>query len=177
MKRRRYSSSAVTNIVVGCLICLSISYKARSKPRYIMSLEVDGRSGGVPMPHQHESEGFKYMNGQDTYYNPFRTQDRYITGTAGEDSQHQQPSKPEESGQGGKLRVRPGSIFRWWSLFILLAVLAVVVAGVVGSVAAKRRKNLDTWYVFAFKSLGRPVTSMLTARLQYAYTAGTQRDA
>ena len=122
-----------------------------------MSLEVDGRSGGVPMLHQHESEGFKYMNGQDTYYNPSRTQDPCITGTAGKDSHREQPSKSEESGQGGKLRVRPGSMFRWWFLFVLLAVLAVVVAGVVGSVAAKRRKNLDTWYVFAFKSLGSPL--------------------
>lgn len=138
-----------------------------------MSLEVDGRSGGIPVPHQHEGEVFKYMNGQDTYYTPSLTQNSYVTGNIGGHSQHQQTSKPEESRQEGRLRVRPGSIFRWWFLFVLLAVLAVVVAGVVGSVAAKRRKNLDTWYVFAFKSLGRPVTSMLTARLQYAYTAGS----
>ena len=138
-----------------------------------MSLEVDGRSGGVPMPHQHEGEAFKYTNRQDTYYNQSPSQDLYTTGTAGGYDQHQRPPKAEESGQGGRRRVRPGSIFRWWFLCLLVAVIAIVVAGVVGSVAAKRKKHLDTWYVFAFESLVRPVSSTLNARLQYEYTAGT----
>ena len=122
-----------------------------------MSLEVDGRSGGVPMPHQREGEAFKYTNRQDIYYNPSPSQDPYTTGTAGGYSQHQQTPKTEESGQGGRLRVRPGSIFRWWFLCVLVAVIAIVVAGVVGSVAAKRKKHLDTWYVFAFESLVSPL--------------------
>ena len=138
-----------------------------------MSLEVDGRSGGVPMPHQQEGENVKYMNGQDTYYNPPPTQYPYTTGTAGVYSQSQQPPKTEESGQGGRLPVRRGSIFRWWFLIVLVAVLAIVAAGVVGSVAAKRKKHLDTWYVFAFESLVKPLSSTLKARLQYEYTART----
>ena len=138
-----------------------------------MSLEVDGRSGSVPMPHQHEGEASKYTNQQDTYYNPSPSQDSYTTGTAGGYSQDQQPPKTEESRQEGRHRVRPGSIFRWWFLCVLVAVIAIVVAGVVGSVAAKRKRHLDTWYVFAFESLVRPFTSTLMARLQYEYTAGT----
>ena len=138
-----------------------------------MSLEVDGRSGSVPMPRQHEGEGVKYMNGQDTYYNPSPTQDPYTMGTAGGYSQSQQSPKTEESGQGRRLRVRRWSIFHWWFLFGLVAVLAIVAAAVVGSVAAKRKKHLDAWYVFAFESLVKPLPSTLKARLQYEYTAGT----
>lgn len=128
-----------------------------------MSLEVDGRPGGVPIPHQDNGEGFKFVNGQDTYYNPSHAPEPYTTGTTEGYSQHQQPSKPEGSGQGG--RVHPASIFRWWFLFVLVAVLAVVAAGVAGSVAAKRGKHIDTWYVIGFRSLVRPSTSTLTAGL------------
>ena len=138
-----------------------------------MSLEVDGRSGGVPMPHQQEGEAFKYANRQDTYYNPSPTQDLYTTGTAGGYSQHQQTPKTEETGQGGRFRVRRGSMVWWWISFVLVVVLAIVVAGVVGSIAAERKKHLDSWYVLAFEPLVALVTSTLRARLQYEYTAGT----
>ncbi|KAM0798454.1 hypothetical protein BDR22DRAFT_964574 [Usnea florida] len=109
-----------------------------------MSLEVDGRSGGVPIPHQHESEAFKYPIRQDTYDKPSPSQDPYTTGTPGAHSPHQQPPETVESGQGGRLRVSIGSISCWWFLSILVAVLAIVVAGVLGSVAAKTKKHLDT---------------------------------
>lgn len=117
-----------------------------------MSLEVDGRPpGGVPVPHQNEDEGFKFVNGQGTKYNASHAPEPYITSTAGGYSQHQQqPSKPEGSGQGG--RVRPRSMFRWWFLFVLVAVLVVVPAGVAGSIAAKRARRFDGWYVFGFHS-------------------------
>ena len=141
-----------------------------------MSLEVDDRFDDILIPHQHEGEGFKYINGQDTYESPYPSQDPYITGTARGYSQHQQPSKSQECGQGERLRVRPGSIFRWWFLFALIAALAVATADVIDSVAAKTRKNLDTWYVFAFPQL-RPGKSTLMARRQYDYTAGIERDA
>ena len=140
-----------------------------------MSLEVDGRTGDVPIPHQHEDEGYKYVNGQNTYYNPSHIQEPYAANTAGGHNQYQQPSKPEESGRRERLQVYPGSIFRWWVLFALVAVLAVAAAGVAGSVAAKRGKRLNTWYVFAFKSAVR--ASTLTVEVQYAYTAGPQREA
>ena len=111
-----------------------------------MSLEVDGHPRGVPIPHQNDGEGFKFVNGQDTYNNASHAQEPYITNTAEGYSQHQQPSKPEGTGQGE--RVRPRSIFRWWFLSVLVAVLVVVPASVAGSIAAKRGRHFDGWYVF-----------------------------
>ena len=114
-----------------------------------MSLEVDGRPGGVPIPHQSDGEGFKFVNGQDTYYNASHARELYITSTAQGYSQHQQPSKPEGSGQGGG--VRPRSMFHWWILFVIVAVLVAVPAAVAGSIAARRGRHFDGWYVFGFQ--------------------------
>ena len=111
-----------------------------------MSLEVDGRPRAVAIPHQNDGEGFKFVNGQNTYPNASQARESYTTSTAEGYSQHQQSSKPEGSGQGG--RERPRSILRWWLLSILVAVLVVVPASVAGSIAAKRGKHFNGWYVF-----------------------------
>lgn len=113
-----------------------------------MSLEVDGRTGGVPIAHPREGEGFIYINGQDTYANPSSARNPYAAGTSGRYVQPQQLSKPKDLGQGTSFRLRPGFVF---CLGVLVSVLAIVAAGVAGSVAAKRGKHLDTWYVFAFQ--------------------------
>ena len=111
-----------------------------------MSLEVDGRTRGISIPHQNDGEGFKFVNGQETFNNASHARESYITSTAEGYSQHQQSSKPEGSAQGG--RERPRSILRWWLLSVLVAVLVVVPASVAGSIAAKRGKHFDGWYVF-----------------------------
>lgn len=114
-----------------------------------MSLEVDGRTGGVSIAYQREGEGFKYINSQDTYANPSSAQDPYAAGTSGRYFQPQQLSKPKKLGQGTRFRVRPGFVF---CLGVLVSVLAIVAAGVAGSIAAERGKHVDTWYVFAFQA-------------------------
>lgn len=37
-------------------------------------LEIDGRTGGIPIPHQGASEGFLYLDGQNQYLNPLNAQ-------------------------------------------------------------------------------------------------------
>ena len=110
-----------------------------------MSLEVDGRPGGVPIAHQSEGEGFKYINSQDTYGTPSSAQDPYAAGTTEQHIRPQQFSEPKLLGQAGRVRVRPASAFRWGVLSALVSVLAIVATGVAGSVAAKRAKQIDTW--------------------------------
>ena len=78
-----------------------------------MSLEVDGRPGSVPILHQREEESLKYPNGQSIYGNPSDAQDPYrVGGNAEGHEQPQQHSKAKDLGQGGRLRVRLGSMFR-----------------------------------------------------------------
>lgn len=114
-----------------------------------MSLEVDGRTGGVSIAYQREGEGFKYINSQDTYANPSSAQDPYAAGTSGRYIQPQQLPKRKDLGQGTRFRVRPGFVL---CLGVLILVLAIVAAGVAGSVAAKRGKHVDSWYPFAFQA-------------------------
>ena len=118
-----------------------------------MSLEVDSRPGSIPILHQREHEGFKYLNGQSIYGNPSNAQDPYRVGGNNEGhEQRQQRSDAKDPGQGGRFWVRLGFMFRWSFLFALVSVLALVAAGVVGSIAAKRGKQFDTWCVMAFPS-------------------------
>ena len=129
-----------------------------------MSLEVDGRPGSVPIAHQREEESLKYINGETIYGNPSNAQDPYsVGGNAEGHEQAQQLSKAKGSGQQGRLRVHLDSMFRWSFLFILLSVLAVVAIGVVGSIAVKRGKQFDRWYVSTFPSTCKPLHSLTTA--------------
>lgn len=142
-----------------------------------MSLEVDGRPGSVPILHQREEESLKYLNGQSTYEDPSNAQDPYsVGGNAEEHEQPQQRSKAKDLGQGGRLRVRLGFIFRWGFLFALVSVLAVVAAGVAGSIGAKRGKQFDMWYVIASPSSCKGLHA-LTTKAQYEYAAETQCNA
>lgn len=112
-----------------------------------MSLEVDGRSGGVPITHQREGEGFKYINGQISYESPSNARNSYAAGISGSCVQPQQLSNPEDLGQGGKIRPRPRFIFCWGLSFACVSVLAVVTAGVAGSIALRRGQHVNAWFV------------------------------
>lgn len=114
-----------------------------------MSIEVDGRPGDVPISYQRDSEGLVY-HGQNTYENPSNTQSPSAAGIFGENSQPKELSKPKDLAQGGKVRVRPRFIFCWGTLFALVSIVAIVAAGVAGSIAARRGNHLDTWSALAF---------------------------
>ena len=132
-----------------------------------MSLEVDGRPGSVLILHQREEESVKYLNGQSTYGDPSNARDPYsLGGNAEEHEKPQQHSKAKGLGQGGRVRVRLGFIFHWGFLFALVSVLAVVAAGVAGSIAAKRGKQFDMWYVIASPSSCKGFRA-LTNKAQY----------
>ena len=139
-----------------------------------MSLEVDGRPGSVPIALQREEESLKHLNGESTYGNHINAQDSYSVGGNPEGREPpQKDSKANDLGQGGRLRVRLGFILRWGFLFALVSILAVVAAGVAGSIAAKRGKQFDTWYVTAFPSTCK-VLRALTIGAQYEYAAENQ---
>ena len=142
-----------------------------------MSLEVDGRLGSVPIAYQKEEESWKYLDGQSTYENHFNAQNSYNVGGNAEGREPpQQRSKAKDLGQGPRLRLRLGFMFRWGFLFALVSVLAVVAAGVAGSIAAKRGKQFDTWYVTAFSSICH-ISPSLTVGAQYEHAAETQCNA
>ena len=109
-----------------------------------MSLEVDGRSGDVAIAYQRQEETFLYANGDNPSEIPPNGQTSYAGGTMAESKQ---PSKPEDLGQGRRLRVRPGFMISSILVFALVAVLAIVAAGVAGSIAVRRGKHIDTWFV------------------------------
>ena len=142
-----------------------------------MSLEVDGRSGSVPITHQREEESLKYLNGQSTYGNHSNAQDSYSLGGNAEGRElPQQLSKAKDPRQEPRLRLRLDFMFRWGFLFALVSVLAVVAAGVAGSIAAKRGEHFDTWYVSAFPSTCQLLPA-LTAGAQYEHAAEIQCNA
>ena len=114
-----------------------------------MSLEVDGRPGGVPIIHQREGEGFKYINGH--YESPSNTPNPYAAGINESSLQLQQLSKPKDVRQGGKVRPRPRFIFCRGLSFAFVSVLAVVAAGVAGRIALRRGQYVNAWFVSAFQ--------------------------
>ena len=117
-----------------------------------MSLEVDGRYGNVPTPCQRESESFKYFNGDPSYSIPPTAEVHDAVGTASEHVGPPEMSKPTNLGLGRRVRMRKGLIFCWSALFALVSVLAIVAAGVAGSIAARRGKNMDAWFVHCFQA-------------------------
>ena len=116
-----------------------------------MSLEVDGRPGSVAIPYPRESEGFKYINGKAPNENSYNAQNSYLAGTIEEHApiEPKQLSDPKDLGHGGRVlvRVRKGYIVSVAVIFALVSVLAIVAAGVAGSVAARRGKHIDAWFV------------------------------
>lgn len=108
-----------------------------------MSLEVDGRHGNVPIPCRRESEIVKYVNGHVSYSIPPTAEVHGAVGTASEHVGPPEMSKPRNLGLIRRVQVRQSLIFCWTALFALVSVLAIVAAGVAGSIAARRGKNMD----------------------------------
>ncbi len=140
-----------------------------------MSLEVDGRSGDVPISYQRDSEGLVY-HGLNTYKNPSNTQSPSATGTVRDNAQPNELSKPKDLAQGGRVRVRPRFIFCWGTLFALVSILAIVAAGVAGSIAVRRGNNLDTWSVLAFPAQESATFKQLTPKPKHVHVTTPQRD-
>ena len=106
-----------------------------------MSLEVDGRLGGVPIPSHTEDEGLNF-DGHRTHWD--HAQNTYGV----QPELDLQPSKSTQRPQKQQTGV-PSRIVVFWSLtFCVFSVLAVVAAGVAGSIAARRGRNLNSWSVF-----------------------------
>ena len=116
-----------------------------------MSLEVDGRPGNGLISYQRDNEGLVY-HGQNIFENPSNTQNSSAAGSVGDNAQPKELSKPKDLAQDGRVRVCPRFIFCWVTLFALVSILAIVAAGVAGSIAARRGNHLDTWSVFCLSS-------------------------
>ena len=112
-----------------------------------MSLEVADHSRDAPIPSHLEDEGFMYPNDHRTHWD----HGKYPYGTQ-PNAQHPdtQLSKPTRSVYRKTIAVSSRFIVFWSVMFCLFAVLAVVAAGVAGSIAAKRGRNLNSWSVFHF---------------------------
>lgn len=117
-----------------------------------MSLEVDGRQGAAPIPFQREDEHFKYLNEADTQWH--HGQNPYEVG-AQEKQLDSEPSKPTRRFHGKNIIVSSRIIVFWSVTFGLVSVLAIVAAGVVGSVAARRGRNLSSWSVLFLHAFWR----------------------
>ena len=114
---------------------------------------MDDRHGNVPIPHQRESEGFMQVHGDGPHNIPPTAKVQDAVGTASEYIGPVKMLKPRNLGLGRRVRVRQGVIFCWGVLFALVSVLAVVVAVVVGSIAARREKQIETWFFLYFKPM------------------------
>ncbi len=82
-----------------------------------------------------------------------------------------QPSKPTRRFYGKNVAVSSRLIVFWSVVFCLVSVLAVVAAGVTGSIAARRGRSLNSWSVFLPASFFREnanadrwISSMSTMR-------------
>ena len=110
-----------------------------------MSLEVDNRPADVPIPYQREDEGFIYLNQPSTDWaqgqNPHGIQ-------VHEKQLNDQQSKPTSRLSGRNTAETSRFMVFWSVLFCLVSVLAIVAAGVTGSIAARRGRNLNSWLVF-----------------------------
>ena len=129
-----------------------------------MSLEVDGRQDNAPIPYQREDEGLIYLNGPGTRWH----HGQHLHGEQTHEKHLEiQPSKPEGHSCGQVTAVPTRATFFWSVLFCFVSVLAVVAAGISGSVAAKRGKNLNSWSVpFCWRV---KEMQMLTAKSQYEH--------
>ena len=109
-----------------------------------MSLEVDGRQGDAPIPYQREEEGFVYLNQPGTPWHHGQNLDGEQT-----HENHLETDSSKSKGRfWGKDTAVPSRAFFFWSvLFCFISVLAVVAAGITGSMAAKRGSNLNSWSV------------------------------
>ena len=132
-----------------------ICFTAGSPIHTKMSLEVDGRHGNFPVPCQRESEGFKYVNTHISCSTPPTAEVHDAVGTASEHVEPLEMSKSRNLGLGRRVRVRQSPIFCWSALFALVSVLAIVAAGVAGSIAARRGKHIDAWFVHCFQAHAR----------------------
>lgn len=115
-----------------------------------MSLEADGRTGGVPIAYQRDGESFKYVNEGNIYDDRSNAQTLGATDTVGAQIELQPLSQPKDIGPGDTSRVRPRSMLCWSALFALVLVLAIVTAAVAGSIATKRGEHIERWSVFTF---------------------------
>ena len=102
-----------------------------------MSLEVAGHHGGAPIPSHLEDEGLIYLNDHRTHLD--HEKHSYRT------EPHSQLSKSKQRFFGKNIAVTSRFMIFWSIILCLLAVLAVVAAGVAGSIAAKRGRNLSSW--------------------------------
>ena len=118
----------------------------------VVGLEVDGRHRDAPVPHQSESEGFKYVSGD---YNPPNPVVHPSAGTLDQYIQKQEMLKPKNLSRGRRVQVRQESIFCWSAILALISSLAIVAAGVAGSAAVRRGRNFDTWFVLSFQEAVR----------------------
>lgn len=114
-----------------------------------MSLEVDARPRGVPVASQREDEGFKYLNEQSTH--GYRGQIPYGVLP---DARHleTQISMPTPRSHEKKITVPSRFVVFWSIMFCLVSVLAVVAAGVAGSIAVRRERDLSTWYFLLLRA-------------------------
>ena len=135
-----------------------------------MSLEVAGHHGGAPIPSHLEDEGLMYLNDHRTHLD----HEKHSYGT---EPHFQHPdtqlSKSKQRFFGKNIAVPSRFIVFWSIIFCLLAVLAVVAAGVAGSIAAKRGRNLSSWSGFSQRC--REV-QMLTAGFKYEHDAHPRRN-
>ena len=111
-----------------------------------MSLEVDTRHDNAPIPHQRDSQGFKQVYGDRSYNIQPTAEVRNAVGTASEYVGPLKISTPRNLGLGRRVPVRQGLILCWGVLFALVFVLAIVAAAVAGSIAARREKQIETWF-------------------------------
>ena len=109
-----------------------------------MSLEVDGRQGDAPIPHQREEEGFIYLNQSGT---PWHHGENLHGDQTHENHLETDPSKSKGRISGKDTAVPTRPIVFWSVLLCFISVLAVVAAGITGSMAAKRGSNLNSWSV------------------------------
>ena len=116
-----------------------------------MSLEVYDHQDSAPIPSRSEDEGFKYLDEPRTHLH--LGPNSYGVQAHGEHF-NTEPSKPKERFYGKKIVIPSRLIVFWSVVFGLVSVLAVVAAGITGSMAAKRGRSLNSWSVFFRGLLG-----------------------
>lgn len=110
-----------------------------------MSLEVDARHDGAAIPSRREEEDFKYLHGPRTHW--VSGQGSYGVQVSAKQFDSK-ASRSSRRSRGKKLVVSFRVIVFWIVVICLLALLAIVAAGVAGSMAARRGRNLNSWSIF-----------------------------